>query len=359
MMTALDKDYGNPSSMHVYGRKARQAVDQARAQVAEGIGASPEEIYFTSGATEANNLALIGTLRKLTPEKNHLITSAIEHHAVLHTAEALEEMGFQLSILPVDQDGFVSPSMLEKEIRPETALVSIMMVNNEVGTLQDIHRLAEISRQNGVLFHTDAVQAVPFLEVNVNKLGVDFLSLSAHKIYGPKGSGALFIKDGIEIDPLFFGGAQERKLRPGTENTPGILGLGAAMSLRTQKLDDQREHLSRLRSSLIESLYQTIPECRINGPSDRVSPHIISVTFPGVDGEMALFHLNQQGVAVSLGSACTSHDMEPSHVLTAMGLPSADIDGTLRISLGGPTTSNEIEIFLQILPDVVKRSKVG
>ncbi len=358
ILPALENNFGNPSSMHVYGRKARAAIETAREQVAAGINASPDEIFFTSGATEANNLALIGTLKGVAPEKNHLIISAIEHHAVLHTAEALESSGYQITILPVNRDGFISPHELENNLRPETALVSIMMVNNEVGTVQDISRLAEITRQNGILFHTDAVQAVPILEVDVRMLGVDFLSLSAHKMYGPKGIGALYIKSGTEIKPLFFGGAQEKKLRPGTENMPGILGLGAAMALRAENLTERQDHLSHLRRLLINGLQEIIPESKINGPTDQVAPHIISVTIPEVDGELALFHLSQKGVAVSLGSACTSEDMEPSHVLTAMGLSPSEIHGTLRISLGEPTTAAEIEQLLQILPEIVKRAKL-
>ena len=358
ILPALENNFGNPSRMHVYGRKARAAIETAREQIAAGIGASPDEIFFTSGATEANNLALIGTLKAVAPEKNHLIISAIEHHAVLHTAEALESSGYQITILPVNRDGFISPHELENNLRPETALVSIMMVNNEVGTVQDISRLAETTRQNGILFHTDAVQAVPILEVDVRMLGVDFLSLSAHKMYGPKGIGALYIKSGTEIKPLFFGGAQEKKLRPGTENMPGILGLGAAMALRAENLTERQDHLSQLRRYLINGLQEVIPESKINGPTDMVAPHIISVTIPEVDGELALFHLSQKGVAVSLGSACTSEDMEPSHVLTAMGLSPSEIHGTLRISLGEPTTAAEIEQLLQILPEIVKRAKL-
>ncbi|NQS92403.1 MAG: cysteine desulfurase, partial [Chloroflexi bacterium] len=358
MLPALGDTFGNPSSMHGFGKRARIAVEKARAQIADGIGASPNEIIFTSGATEANNLALIGTLRALAPQKNHLIISAIEHHAILHTAEALVGEGYQLTVLPVDRDGFISLKELKNAIRPDTALISIMMVNNEIGTIQDIPHLAGIAKQQGVLFHTDAVQGVPYLEVDVKELGVDFLSLSAHKMYGPKGVGVLYIKNGTPLKPLLFGGAQERKFRPGTENVPGILGLGAAMKLRMDRMLTRQTHLGNLRGLLISGLEKAIPGSEINGPQSQVAPHVISVTFLDVDGEMLLFHLSQLGVAVSLGSACTSEDLEPSHVLTALGMPLEKIEGTLRISVGEPTTPTEIEDLLQILPAVVDRARL-
>jgi cysteine desulfurase len=358
ILSVLDDNFGNPSSMHGFGRQARSQVENARTQVAAGIGASPDEIIFTSGATEANNLAITGTLRRLAPVKNHLIISAIEHHAVLHTAEALADEGFQLTILPVDRQGMVSADSLANALRPETALVSIMMVNNEVGTLQNISQLATLAKEKDTLFHTDAVQGVPYLEVDVKSLGIDFLSLSAHKMYGPKGVGVLYLKSGTPLKPMLIGGAQERKLRPGTENVPGIVGLGKAMELRTDDLSQRRSHISSLRSTLIQHLKETIPGVQINGPDKNISPHVISASFPNVDGEMMLFHLSQKNIAVSLGSACTSEDLEPSHVLTAMNLPLDQVEGTLRISLGDPTTEAEINELLKILPKVIELSKL-
>jgi len=358
MLVGLEDSFGNPSSMHAYGRNSRQLVESAREQVAAGIGSSPEEIIFTSGATESNNLALIGLMKSLLPQKNHLITSAIEHHAVLHTAQALENAGYQLTILPVDSEGFISPQTLKNSLRPETALVSIMMVNNEVGTVQDLKPLVDIAHQNGTFFHTDAVQAAPCLEIDVARMGVDLLSLSAHKIYGPKGIGALFIRSGVDLEPLFYGGAQERKMRPGTENVPGILGLGAAMELRVDHLTSRLKKFQELRSYLCQGLSEIAPDCMINGPADHVSPHVISATFPGLDGEMLLFHLNQQGAAVSLGSACTSESIEPSHVLSALGLGEEDIDSTLRISLGESSTQNQIDQLLSIFTDAIQRSRI-
>ncbi|RLE04387.1 MAG: cysteine desulfurase NifS, partial [Bacteroidetes bacterium] len=302
--------------------------------------------------------AITGTLRRLAPAKNHLIISAIEHHAVLHTAEALADEGNQLTILPVDHLGVVSKDSLINALRPDTALISIMMVNNEVGTLQDISQLAAIAKQNDSLFHTDAVQSIPYLDVDVKRMDVDFLSLSAHKMFGPKGIGALYVKSGITLKPLLFGGAQERKLRPGTENVPGIVGLGKAMELRTDNLSLRRAHIISLRLSLIQGLQDTIKGVQINGPNENIAPHVISASFPGVDGEMMLFHLSQKNIAVSLGSACTSEDLEPSHVLTAMQLPLEQVEGTLRISLGYPTTEAEIKELLEILPEVIKLSKL-
>ena len=359
MRTGLEGDFGNPSRMHLYGRKAHLLIEQAREQVAAGIGASREEIYFTSGATESNNLALIGSLRQLAPHKTHLITSSIEHHAILHCAEALERDGFQLTVLPVDSNGLVEAEDLRSSIRPETALISIMMANNEIGTVQDIQTLARIAHEGGTWFHTDAVQAMPCLDVDVNSLGVDLLSLSGHKIYGPKGIGALYVRAGIEIMPTLFGGAQERKLRPGTENVPGILGLGAAMALRTKNLSARRNHLQELRDMLISALKELYPRCKINGAQDHIAPHVISASFPGVDGEMLLFSLSQQGIAVSLGSACTSEDLEPSHVLAAIGLPLEQIASTVRVSLGEPSTSQEIERFLDILPGALEQAAIN
>ena len=356
MLTTLAETYGNPSSMHGFGRKARAEVEKARNLVANGLGSSPEDIIFTSGATEANNLALIGTLKTLAPKKNHLIVSSIEHHAVLHTAEAMADSGLQVTYLPVDQQGLVSIADLESAIRPETGLVSIMMVNNEVGSLQDVTKIGALTRKKGVIFHTDAVQAVPFFEIDVEEMGVDLLSLSAHKMYGPKGVGALFIRKDLEISPLLFGGEQERKIRPGTENVPGIVGLGAAMALRNDDLLNRRERLSKIRKILIKGLQEINSEITINGAQNQTAPHVISASFPEVDGELLLFHLSQKGVAVSLGSACTSEAIEPSHVLAAMGIPIKKIEGTVRISIGCPTAEEDVKAMLRILPEVVDLS---
>lgn len=357
MLPTLESMYGNPSSMHSFGQTARQQVETARNHVAEGIGALSEEVIFTSGATEANNIALAGAMLALPKEKNHLIVSAIEHHAVLHTAEALAARGFEVTYLPVDHQGLISLDELSANIRPETGLISIMMVNNEVGSVQDIAGIGKIAREHGVLFHTDAVQAVNCFEIDVDVLRVDLLSLSAHKIYGPKGVGALYVREGTSIEPILFGGSQEKKYRPGTENVPAIVGLGAAMSLRNDSYSLNFDHFMRIRKELLEELHQIMPGVVINGPEDRPAPHVLSVSFPGVNGELMLFHLNRAGVAVSMGSACTSESIEPSHVLSAMGLPEEQIEGTLRISIGTPTTAKDVRQLIEFIGDALSQSK--
>ena len=358
MLPVLKESFGNPSSLHSSGQQASEMVSRARMRVAEGIGADPDEIIFTSGATEANNLALIGVMNALAPKKRHLITGAIEHHATLHSAAALAKRGFALTILPVDGQGRISPEDLSNAIRPDTGLVSIMLVNNEVGSLQDIPALARIARERDALVHTDAVQALNYYGINVDDLGVDLLSLSGHKIYGPKGIGALYIRKGTPIDPIQFGGTQESGLRPGTENVPGIVGLGAAMALRNTDYSDRYQHVMQLREHFVLGLQETFPDAIVNGPEKNHAPHIISVSFPGMDGELLLFHLNQQGVAVSMGSACTSNSIEPSHVLTAMGLTEAQIEGTIRISFGLQTTEAQVDKLLNLLPQTVTQARV-
>ncbi len=358
MLPTLEGVYGNPSSMHLYGRKAREWVEAARIQVAEGVGASPEEIVFTSGATEATNLGLIGSMEMLGPEKNHLIISAIEHHAGLHTAEALASRGFEVTYLRVNSEGLVALQDIEAAIRPETGLISVMMVNNEVGCIQDIAGIGALARKHDVVFHTDAVQAINCFQIDVDDLQVDLLSLSGHKIYGPKGIGALFIRNGLTLEPILFGGTQEHKLRPGTENVPGIVGLGAAMALRNEDYSLRYEKFKTLQKMLLNGLKDTFPGVTFNGSQDQSAPHIISVSFPNVDGELLLFHLSQKGVAVSMGSACTAEEIEPSHVLTAMGTPIKEIEGTLRISIGEPTTKEEIQALLTVLPEVVEQAKL-
>lgn len=356
MTAALEESYGNPSSMHLVGQRARQLVDEAREQVAAAIGAEPQEITFTSGATEANNLALLGVMRALAPDKKHVVTSAIEHHAVLHTARALEDEGYEVSYLPVDRHGLVNPDDVRGAIREDTGLVSLMLVNNETGAIQPVAEISEIARQHGILMHTDAVQAMGYLDVNVNDLGIDLLSLSAHKIYGPKGIGALYVRHGAPIQPILHGGPQEHKLRPGTENVPGIVGLGAAVELVSKQRGEARWRLGQLRSLLIGGLQASFPDVVINGPEQLVSPHVVSASFPRVSGEMLLFHLSRQGIAASMGSACTAEDIEPSHVLSAMGMPLEQIEGTLRLSMGYTTSSADIEQLLAALPQVIAGS---
>jgi cysteine desulfurase len=355
MMAALDTGYGNPSSMHWIGMEAANLINDTRREIAANLGCLPEEIYFTGGATEADNLALFGVLRKFPSEKAHLITSGIEHHAILHSARQLEHEGYSVTYLPVDSHGLVNPDDVQKAIQPQTKLISIMLVNNEVGSIQPIAKIGRIAREHNIPLHTDAVQSIGIMDVRVDELNLDMLSLSAHKIYGPKGIGALYVRKGIELTPLTFGGSQERSLRPGTENVPGILGLGAALNLVSEHRTQERTRLSRLRKRLVIGIKAAGLNVDINGPSEDVAPHIVSISFTGADAEMLLIRLNKEGVAVSMGSACTSHEIEPSHVLTAMGLPRKQIESTLRISLGLPTTDEEIDVLIESLDTVIKR----
>ncbi len=356
MLSTLAEDFGNPSSMHWAGRRAGELITQARAEVAAGIGSRPEEIYFTSGATEADNLALFGVLRQYKPGDAHLIISAIEHHAILHAAAQLVREGYDVTILPVDSDGRVDPQSVRQAIRNETVLISVMLVNNETGAIQPVEEIGAIAAEHGILMHTDAVQGISNLDVNVDDLNVHLLSLSGHKVYGPKGIGALYIREGVRIIPVAYGGSQEKALRPGTENVPGIVGLGAAFRFTQSHKAGERKRQAQLRDYLITGLRARIPKVVVNGPSEKVAPHVVSVSFVGSDGEMMLIRLNGEGIAVSMGSACTSRSIEPSHVLTAMGLPREQIEGTLRISLGYPTTESELDRFLEVIPAVVQRT---
>ncbi|NJC96569.1 MAG: cysteine desulfurase NifS [Anaerolineales bacterium] len=355
MLEALDADFGNPSSLHWAGEHARQLMDQARADVAAGIGCHPDEIIFTSGATEADNLALFGTLNLFPSEEAHLIVSSIEHHAILHAAHQLEDAGYSITCLPVDRNGLVDPGDVRKAIRPETKLISIMYVNNEVGSIQPVAEIGRIARDHNIPFHTDAVQAVGLFDVDVDELNTDMLSLSAHKIYGPKGIGALYVRSGIGLAPILFGGPQERSLRAGTENVPGIVGLGAAMSLIRERRAEERDRLVQLRRYLMDGLQALGPGMIVHGREETTTPHILSVSLMGADAEMLQIRLNNEGVAVSLGSACNSQSIEPSHVLTAMSMSREQIESTVRISLGMPTTEKEIDFLLEALTRALPR----
>jgi cysteine desulfurase len=348
----LDELFGNASSLHSEGQTAAEALQQARLQVAEGIGCRPHEVYFTSGATEADNLALFGILRNHPPGSAHLITTSVEHHAVLHAAEQLESEGYTVTYLPVDSQGLVSPRAVRAAIRPDTVLISVMMVNNEVGAIQPISDIGRIAQEKGVLLHSDAVQGLGLLEVNVEKLGVDLLSLSAHKIYGPKGIGALYVREGVTVRPLLYGGTQENALRPGTENIPGIVGLGAAVAFTSQHKGKEYDRLRGLRQRLVEGLRRAIPSVIVNGPETAVSPHVLSISFPGTSAELMLLFLNHRGIAVSMGSACTSRTIAPSHVLKAMNLPPEQIEGTLRVSLGFPTRERDVALFINATAEI-------
>jgi cysteine desulfurase len=358
MLPYLKERYGNPSSIHKFGRETTRAIHLARKRVAEMIGASsPREITFTSGGTEANNLALKGTgmhIKRKMPEKNMIITSSIEHDAVLEPCKDLEDQGFVTMRLPVTGEGLVRPSELKSVMTDNVALVSIMYANNEVGTIQPIKELIEIAHQAGALFHTDAVQAAGKLPLNVHNLGVDMMSISSHKINGPKGVGALYIKSNLKILPIIHGGGQEWYLRSGTENVPGIVGFGKACELATKRMRQYQEHVTGLRDYVIERVLKEIPRSRLNGLRTERVPNNAHFTFFGVNGEDLIIKLDENGIAASTGSACSVKKQKQSHVLKAMGFSYEEITGSLRLSLGMHNTRDEVDRAVDILSSVVK-----
>lgn len=346
--------FGNASSLHAYGQEAKKAIEDGRQALAEFIGASPEEIVFTSGGTEADNFALLGTAYALEKKGNHIITSAIEHHAVGEPANFLEKKGFKITYLKVDKDGLVCPQDLKEAITDKTILVSIMHANNEIGTLQPIAELGRIAREKGIYFHTDAVQTIGHIPVNVDDLNADLLSLSAHKFYGPKGVGALYIRKGKRLETFMRGGDQERGRRASTHNTPGIVGLAKAIQICGRKMQDEIKFQSRLRDRLIKEIPLCVPEVKLNGhPSSRL-PNNVNFSIKYIEGESMLLKLDMLGIACSTGSACTSSSLEPSHVLLAIGLDHATAHGSLRITLGRWTTESDIDYLLDKLPLVVQ-----
>jgi cysteine desulfurase len=358
MLPYLKERYGNPSSIHKFGRETSRAIHLARKRVLEMIGASsPREITFTSGGTEANNLALKGTamhIKRKMPEKNMIITSSIEHDAVLEPCKDLEDRGFVTMHLPVTGEGLVRLSELKSAISDNVALVSIMYANNEVGTIQPIKELIEIAHEAGALFHTDAVQAAGKLPLNVKNLGVDMMSLSSHKINGPKGVGALYIKSDLKILPIIHGGGQEWYLRSGTENVPGIIGFGKACELATKRMRQYQEHVAGLRDYLVERVLKQIPKSRLNGLRTERIPNNAHFTFFGVNGEDLIIKLDENGIAASTGSACSVKKQKQSHVLKAMGFSYEEITGSLRLSLGMHNTKDEVDRAIDILSSVVK-----
>ncbi|BCV25195.1 MAG TPA: cysteine desulfurase NifS [Firmicutes bacterium] len=355
MLPYLKGEFGNPSAIYSWGREAKAAIEKARERLAHLLGAEPAEIVFTSGGTESDNFALRGVAAANRDKGNHIITTKIEHHAILHTAEQLEKEGFRVTYLPVDQDGLVRREDLERALTPDTILVSIMFANNEVGTIEPIAELARIVKEKGVIFHTDAVQAVGNVPINVKELGVDLLSLSGHKIYGPKGIGALYIRRGTRIKPLLLGGAQERRWRSGTENVPGIVGLGKAAELAEKELPERSAHLRELRDLLIDGVLAKIDHVRLNGHRTRRLPGNCNFCFEYVEGESLLLNLDLAGIAASSGSACTSGSLEPSHVLMALGIPPEVAHGSLRLTLGRENTREDVERVLSVLPDIVAK----
>lgn len=355
MIPFYKEKFGNPSSVYSIGKVAKEAVDKAREDIAECIGADKNEIYFTSGGSEADNWAIKGISHTLAKSgKKHIITSKIEHHAVLHTMEALKKEGFEITYLDVDKDGLIAPENLKNAIKEDTALVSIMYANNEIGTIQDIEKLSRICKEKGVVFHTDAVQAVGHVKINVKEEGIDLLSLSGHKFHGPKGIGALYIRKGLRLENLIEGGHQENGHRAGTENVAGIVGMSVALKEACEHLEENNKRLVKMREALIEGLLK-IDRSRLNGHREKRLPGNVNMCFEGIEGESLLLMLDAKGVCASSGSACTSGSLDPSHVLLAIGLPHEIAHGSLRLSLSDINTMEEVEKVLEIIPPIIER----
>jgi cysteine desulfurase len=347
--------FGNPSSLYACGLEARRAINEVRQKIADFIGAATDEIVFTSGGSEADNLALEGVAYAQGKKGRHIITSSIEHHAVLRTCEFLEKRGFQVTYLPVDAYGLVDPEMVRRAITPETILISIMHANNEIGTIEPLSAISKIARENHIPLHSDAVQTLGHLPIDVKELGVDMLSMSAHKLYGPKGVGALYIHKGIRITSFLHGGEQEKGRRAGTENVPGIVGLGKAIEIAQKEMAEEAIRLTGLRERLIQGLMQRIDHMQLNGHPTKRLPNNASFNIEYVEGESMLLRLDLEGICVSTGSACSSSSLEPSHVLLATGCPREQAHGSLRLTIGKWTTEAEIDRILEVLPRIVKQ----
>lgn len=347
--------FGNPSTVYSLGLESARAVQEARETVARLINADPDEIYFTSGGTESDNWAILGTADARQKNGRHLITSAIEHHAVLETMEYLEKRGYEVTRIPVDSRGIIDPDDVRKAIRPDTILVSIMHANNEVGTIQPIAEVGKITREAGVLFHTDAVQTAGKLPLDVRELGVDMLSMSAHKFYGPKGVGLMFLRKGVRITPLLHGGGQERGRRAGTSNVPGIVGMAKALELAAERMAEDAVREAALRDRLWAGLQDAIEAIHVNGDLRQRLAGNLNVRLDGIEGESMILMLDMEGICVSSGSACTTGSLEPSHVLLALGIPKENAHGSLRVTLGRSTTSEHIDHFLKVFPPIVAR----
>lgn len=355
MLPYLTEHYGNPSSIYKIGREAKAAVEAAREKVAAAIGADPKEIFFTGCGTEADNWAIKGIALAKEKKGKHIISSKIEHHAVLHTLESLEKQGFEVTYLEVDEYGKISLDELRASIRPDTILITIMTANNEVGTIEPIREIGAIAKEHGVLFHTDAVQAIGSIDINVKEMNIDLLSLSAHKFGGPKGVGALYARRNVLPAVFMHGGAQERARRAGTENVASIVGLGKAIELATANLESKTAKISAMRDRLIKEIPEKIPYVKLNGhPTDRL-PGNVNFSFNFIEGEALLLMLDLNGIAASSGSACTSGSLDPSHVLLALGLPHEIAHGSLRLSIGEINTNDDIDYVLEVLPNIVQR----
>ncbi|SHE89717.1 cysteine desulfurase NifS [Clostridium fallax] len=355
MMPYFTEKFGNPSSFYGLARETKMAIDKARDRVAKALNCDPSEVYFTGGGSESDNWALKGIASAYRNKGKHIITTKIEHHAVLHTCQYLEKLGFKVTYLDVDSEGFIDLEQLKNSITDETILVSIMFANNEIGTIEPIKEIGKICKERNVLFHTDAVQAIGNVKIDVKELNIDLLSLAGHKIYGPKGIGVLYIRKGIRIDNLVHGGGQERSRRAGTENIASIVGMGKAIELATENLDDHIKRLTVLRDKLIDGLTK-IPYTRLNGPiGDKRLPGNVNVSFEFIEGEGILLMLDFEGICASSGSACASGSLDPSHVLLSIGLPHEVAHGSLRLSLGDGSTEEDVNKVLEVLPKIVDR----
>lgn len=355
MMPYFGKDFGNPSSVHEYGRVAKKAQEEARGKIAAAINAAQEnEIYYTSGGTEADNMAIMGAA-SASKKGKHIITSSIEHHAVLHTCQRMEKMGYEVTYLPVDEYGLVRIEDLKAAIRPDTCLITIMFANNEIGTIQPVAEIGRIARENKIIFHTDAVQAAGHEPIDVQSMNIDMLSMSAHKFYGPKGVGALYVRKGVRFDNLMFGGAQERNKRPGTDNVPGIVGMAKALEMACEHMEENNLRLLEMRNRLKEGIMNTIPDVRLNGHELKRLSNNLNFSFSYIEGEALLLSLDLRGIAGSSGSACTSGSLDPSHVLLAIGLKHETAHGSLRLTIGDATTDEDIDYVLAELPPIVQR----
>lgn len=354
MLPYLRGQFGNASSVHNFGRDAKVALENAREQIASVINCEPSELFFTSGGTESDNIAVLGTAYRLRDKKKHVIVGAAEHHAVLEPAEYLaHKEGFKLDLLPVDREGFSSPEALAKLLTDQTAIVSVMHANNETGTIQDITALARAAHDKDVLFHTDAVQSTGKISVDVKKMDVDMASITAHKIYGPKGIGALYVKAGIKVLPLFYGGAHEKRRRPGTENVAGAVGFAKALEIAVKRLVPDFNKMTELADYFIDKVTASMPDVFLNGPRKNRVPQTMNMSFKGVEGESIVLALDLKGIACSSGSACTSGTTEPSHVLKAMGVDNVAAQGAIRFSIGRSTTKDQLDFVIATLPEVV------
>lgn len=358
MIPYFGDSFGNPSSIYSFARKNRDAIELARQKVANAINASPEEIYFTSGGTEADNWAIKGAAFRKDKRGGHIISTVIEHHAVLHTVEFLEKMGYRVTFLPVDRKGRVSPEEVEKTIEDDTFIVSIMYANNEIGTIQPVEEIGEICRKRGVFFHTDAVQAAGHIPVDVKSIQADMISLSGHKFRGPKGVGVLFVRRGVKIENLIHGGGQEKGRRATTENVPGIVGFGKAIELALGRMEKESARQAALRDRLIRELSEKIPHSVLNGAEgEKRLPNNVNMSFVGVEGETLLLDLDAAGISASTGSACSSGSLDPSHVLMAIGLDHAHAHGSLRMTVGDSTTDKDIDHVIRTLPEIISRRR--